>query len=648
MAKLSDRATRLKELLVMMECEPQKFAQEALCDPRILTKLLPEDCEPAIANDPSPRKRTKTTLRFKALEYIANGTLTRDHAAILGPLFFWEMYLNRPEVGQYREISLDKVVDYWCDPGSLIDFMDGPVKHYLEIYGKNELSRSVQEFSNSDKGISLLLNRILPNSKQSRTNQVRGLANFLNATTDRLALEIERVSLEIHGVSALAMPQGDPSKTAPPAPDILPRLREFIRRNCKNLSPLCGIQMEDKTLIFRTFETDSDPLHSKRIESVEPFRNTTGVLVSPPHTGKTTYVKMLALKNAEAETDCVAVYINAVDLKNYALLKRSVYEFVVNQLIGEGLAKEEDFEMDVAALQHADRNRKIIFFVDNPEGLNSEQESALILLFSFCKQVFFVTTPWAAASVKSLMAEYNPNREVKTYSLRKLTPSERDELVSFLGQQYAGFQEAADKFLAHTYSSLFDQPIGLVALAAEYLRTGGFLSELFTAQRIMNALLVQAGLDSYEINFHTLSRKSYRLAYLSIILDNLNTPKNNIVRMGEDPKLFWPVSLLVEDFSLQPKARDAFVRTFLEPDPNDPRLVRFFIRDLQYLLVAIHHVISDVWEGRFIGVPKDVVNSCVPLEQRSPDLDPSSIVQLYQVDLLSYFMNREVDVDTSH
>jgi len=34
-------------------------------------------------------------------------------------------------------------------------------------------------------------------------------------------------------------------------------------------------------------------------------------------------------------------------------------------------------------------------------------------------------------------------------------------------------------FLSHTYSNLFEHPIGLVTLAAEYLRTGDYLSELF-------------------------------------------------------------------------------------------------------------------------------------------------------------------------
>ena len=181
-----------------------------------------------------------------------------------------------------------------------------------------------------------------------------------------------------------------------------------------------------------------------------------------------------------------------------------------------------------------------------------------------------------------------------------------------------------------------------MALAAEYLRTGGFLSELFTAQRVMNTLLVQAGLDSYEINFNNLSRRNYRLGFLSGVLANLNNPKYNIIRIEEGQKSFWPVSLLVEDFSLQPCARDAFVRTFLELDPNDPRLVCFFIRDLQYLLMAIHYVLPKVWEGRFIGYSKDVVNSCIPLEQHLPDLDPNSIMHLYQMDLLSYLMRSEV------
>ena len=158
--KLSERAVRLKELLVMMERGPQKFAQEALCDPRLLNKLLPEGCYEAMATDPSPRKRTRSTLRFKVLEYIANDILTQDQDAILGALFLWEMYLNRLEIGQYRRIGLKSVVNFWCKKDSLIDFMNGSLRQYLESDQKKEFFRSFQEFNTPGNGISALFDRI--------------------------------------------------------------------------------------------------------------------------------------------------------------------------------------------------------------------------------------------------------------------------------------------------------------------------------------------------------------------------------------------------------------------------------------------------------------------------------------------------------
>ncbi len=149
----------------------------------------------------------------------------------------------------------------------------------------------------------------------------RTFTNYLNATVERLALEIESASLEILGVSALATAEVDPSEIVLPRPDILPRLREFVRRNCKDPAPLYDIQMDYKNAIFRTFNTNSDPLCPMRIESAELFRKTSGVIISPRHSGKTIYVKMLALKTAEAGTDYVAIYINAVELKTFAQLK---------------------------------------------------------------------------------------------------------------------------------------------------------------------------------------------------------------------------------------------------------------------------------------------------------------------------------------
>ena len=294
--------------------------------------------------------------------------------------------------------------------------------------------------------------------------------------------------------------------------------------------------------------------------------------------------------------------------------------------------------MDVAALKKADRIGKIIFFIDDPAALPPEQESAVILLFSLCRQVFFVTTPWEASVVRGLMTEYNPGREVRTYSLQNLSPAERDELVSSLDQQYPGFLEAAKQFLAHTYSNLFEQPIGLVTLAAEYLRTGGYLSELFIANRIFNSLLVQNGLNAYQIFFNLLSRKNYRIWYLSGTLAKCIDDENINVRMFEGSDLFWPEDTLHEVFGTENKAREAFVRTFLEPDPHNPRLVRFFFKDLHYFLAAIDNVVESDPKGKFISSLRELDNYSTPLECRSPNLNPKSIMRLYQMDLLPYLM----------
>jgi hypothetical protein len=116
--------------------------------------------------------------------------------------------------------------------------------------------------------------------------------------------------------------------------------------------------------------------------------------------------------------------------------------------------------------------------------------------------------------------------------------------------------------------------------------------------------------------------------------------ENSIAVTVEDLKLSWPVSILNEVFGPDKIARDSFVNTFLEPDQNNSHLVRFFFRDLHYLLVAIHYVLSYVWDGRLIGSPMAEENSCTPIEQRSPNLDPISITLLYQMDLLCYFASR--------
>jgi hypothetical protein len=242
------------------------------------------------------------------------------------------------------------------------------------------------------------------------------------------------------------------------------------------------------------------------------------------------------------------------------------------------------------------------------------------------------------------MTEYNPQRGINTYSLQKLAPAERDELVSSLDQQYPGFQEAANKFLAHTYSNLFEQPIGLVTLAAEYLRIGDDINELFTTQRIFNSLLVQNGLISYQIDFIALSRKNYRMSFLSGTMAMCFDDENKNARMFEGSDLFWPEYTLHDVFGTENAVRQAFVRTFLEPDPHNPRLVRFFFKDFHYFLAAINYVLPHVSEGRFVGRYRDDLDtSYLPAKRRSPNLDPNSIVMLYQMDLLTYIMRREAE-----
>jgi len=242
------------------------------------------------------------------------------------------------------------------------------------------------------------------------------------------------------------------------------------------------------------------------------------------------------------------------------------------------------------------------------------------------------------------MMEYNPQREIKTYSLQKLAPAERDELVSSLDQQYAGFQELANKFLAHTYSNLFEQPIGLVTLAGEYERTGDCLSELFTTQRLFNRLLAQNGLNSYQINFKALSRANYRMLFLSNTLAMCIDAGNKKVWWDAGSELFWPEYSLQDVFGTENAAQAAFVRTFLEPHPHNPHLFRFFFKDFHYFLAAINYALEYVQEGKFIGSYIDLDNSCTPLDRRSPNLAPNSIVRLYQMDLLTYIAHGEAKV----
>ena len=52
--------------------------------------------------------------------------------------------------------------------------------------------------------------------------------------------------------------------------------------------------------------------------------------------------------------------------------------------------------------------------------------------------------------------------------------------------------------------------------------------------------------------------------------------ENKNVRMFEGSNLFWPEYTLHDVFGIENEAREAFVRTFLEPDPPQPAPVRFF------------------------------------------------------------------------
>ncbi len=131
---------------------------------------------------------------------------------------------------------------------------------------------------------------------------------------------------------------------------------------------------------------------------------------------------------------------------------------------------------------------------------------------------------------------------------------------------------------------------------------------------------------------------------LSGILAYQNTAENKRVVPGEDSGLFWPIYTLDNFFGLRNPACDPFARSFLEPESNDPRMVRFFFRDLHYLLVAINNALLYMREDRFIGSPRDLENSSTPLERRSPNLDMNSIVRLYQMDLLTYIMRSEAEV----
>ncbi len=631
--------------LKMMNLKPSEFEREKICDEKLLQKLLPAGCQILVSNS-SVVKKTRETLKYWTLEYIfktlcGRQSFDEQYRVVLGSLILWNQYLDNPGARKAKKLKLREAISSWKDAKEIKLFFNTQVKDHIVSYhsDKKEAIETIFNEGRFEKMTADILKIISVSNDPLSANQIRGLGEYSYMVINVLALEIDDACREVSAELAKSKaPGSDDFIPGLAVPNVVVLLHMLMQMRCQELPSSCGVTISDATAISRTIESDAGTMRLNYGEALSIFHGSSGVFVGLPHSGRTTFQKLMVFENTKSTvSEIIPIHLSACDLKPYVFGWDAPFEFLADQLIKEELVGVEPHKFLVASLKDLDRAGRILFFIDDLEQLaNTDEEMAILRQFALCKSVFFTTTPWSADRILTLMKGINSNRDLKKYSLCTLSHEEKLELLRNLSSGELGGSEKTSELLTNTFSTLLDFPIGIAALFAEVL-AGNNITEFNISIRVMNDLLERSGLQSYKIDFNHLPPKitldeftsvRYKFEMLGELLayrkpsDRFNT---TLTKIGNGDDLFWASSNLDAIFGSNSVEKSIFERTFLEPKFGDLKTMRFFFPDLHYIILAIHYVIPDINSGTFFGA-LFVESYYAPTSQLDYDLDEISLL----------------------
>lgn len=120
-----------------------------------------------------------------------------------------------------------------------------------------------------------------------------------------------------------------------------------------------------------------------------------------------------------------AVYMRAPELLRRAGRHRTVIELAAEQLIATGAAEANEIKTVVRALDELDRDRRLVWLVDDVDRLSEAEQIDLAGHFVVSQAIFAIST-WQAQAARH---HFGAGREPTILSLPDLTPHEQHQIL---------------------------------------------------------------------------------------------------------------------------------------------------------------------------------------------------------------------------
>jgi hypothetical protein len=479
-SRVDPRAQALKDLLTTINNFPRRAKEFLLGNSENQQHLADAFHFPPEQLAPTSDEQIRRLVQWLLLSLFVTNyqKATRENHFLLGLLFFWHTYLV-PVAASRSTPPLSRVVAYVALPTNLEEFAREAQRWAKFAYADDpQTLRAILPLLIPEHFRKTLLVGIPANPTDTER---RTFGNYLNLAAREVALRIEAIVLDAFSprrqMNQVALSQTEPSPSSGKIsvevrpPSRLNWIAGELVRICFRLPAIDGDCLRadgylERSLPFRSLRGQPRlPAFIKgsstKVEAMSGFIS--GVLGS----GRTAWMKWLTYQYSRVFLHYpdapLAVYFSALDFVVHARNRRSVNDFITDELIARA-GRAEDMQFLPEELRRLDRAGKLLLLVDDLDRLSDADQVEVMTQLTFSPAVVFAVLPW---QVDKLLLQCK-RTHIGLLALPPLSEQERGTLVDRLyANPHYGFDLETVDQLFQDLPDLSRSPLGIVVILEE-------------------------------------------------------------------------------------------------------------------------------------------------------------------------------------
>jgi hypothetical protein len=235
-------------------------------------------------------------------------------------------------------------------------------------------------------------------------------------------------------------------------------------RLCGHTPAVFGRQMHivetEGRLVWLAAEREYLPSHLV----LQKLDGRSAILAGQPGSGRTSLLRRFGyqLMGLWEPGRPQAVYLRGPDILKRAGRRRTVVELLAEQVVAAGGAEPRQIKEVTAALDDLDRDRQLVWLIDDVDRLTAKEQADLAAHF-VVSQAIYVVTPWQANEARQQVSGEMP---VVMVGVPELQPDEQSRILDrFFLEWSEKLPDSADRQAKlKSVPALAQLPIGLAAL----------------------------------------------------------------------------------------------------------------------------------------------------------------------------------------